>query len=143
MQRRDFLKSVSAAAGASAALEGLSGINAAAAAPEALTQLPKPEEAVRGDMRYRALGRTGEQVSAIGLGGHHIGRQKDERDSIKIVRSAIDRGITFMDNSWDYHDGGSELRMGKALREGYRNKVFLMTNVLVRSSTGIDRPVFV
>ncbi len=129
MQRRDFLKSVSAVAGASAAASGLSGINAAAAAPEALTQLPKPEETVRGDMRYRTLGSTGEQVSAIGLGGHHIGRQKDARDSIKIVRSAIDRGINFMDNSWDYHDGGSELRMGKALREGYRDKVFLMTKI--------------
>ena len=125
MQRRDFLKSVTAAAGASAAV----GINVVAAAPEALTRLPKPEETLRGDMRYRTLGSTGEQVSAIGLGGHHIGRQKDERNSIQIVRSAIDRGITFMDNSWDYHDGGSELRMGKVLREGYRNKVFLMTKI--------------
>jgi aryl-alcohol dehydrogenase-like predicted oxidoreductase len=80
-------------------------------------------------MRYRAQGRTGERVFAIGLGGHHIGRQKEEAESIKIIRSAIDRGITFMDNCWDYHDGGSEVRMGKALRDGYRKKVFLMTKI--------------
>jgi aryl-alcohol dehydrogenase-like predicted oxidoreductase len=80
-------------------------------------------------MRYRALGRTGEQISAIGLGGHHIGRQKEEQESIKIIRSAVDAGISFMDNSWDYHDGGSEVRMGKALRDGYRAKVFLMTKI--------------
>ena len=67
-------------------------------------------------MRYRQLGSTGEEVSLIGLGGHHIGRQKDEKDSIKIIRAAIDAGITFMDNCWDYHDGGSEVRMGKALQ---------------------------
>jgi aryl-alcohol dehydrogenase-like predicted oxidoreductase len=80
-------------------------------------------------MRYRELGKTGEKVSLVGVGGHHIGRQKDEKESIKIIRSAIDRGITFMDNSWDYHDGGSEIRMGKALKDGYRKKVFLMTKI--------------
>src|SRR5437870_12933599 len=81
------------------------------------------------EMRYRALGRTGEQVSLIGLGGHHIGRQKDEKDSIQIIRAAIDAGINFMDNCWDYHDGGSEIRMGKALLDGYRQRVFLMTKI--------------
>jgi aryl-alcohol dehydrogenase-like predicted oxidoreductase len=88
-----------------------------------------PPETVRGDMRYRRLGRTGEEVSVLGLGGHHIGRQKDEKESITIIRAAIDAGITFMDNCWDYHDGGSEIRMGKALKEGYRKKVFLMTKI--------------
>ncbi len=78
-------------------------------------------------MQYRALGKTGERVSAIGLGGHHIGRPRDPNEGIRIIRSAIDRGITFMDNSWDYFDGESERRMGKALRDGYRQKVFLMT----------------
>jgi aryl-alcohol dehydrogenase-like predicted oxidoreductase len=78
-------------------------------------------------MIYRTLGRTGETVSAIGLGGHHIGRPRDPAEGIRLVRSAIDRGITFMDNSWDYHDGESERRMGLALREGYRQRVFLMT----------------
>ena len=78
-------------------------------------------------MIYRALGSTGENVSAIGLGGHHIGRPKDPAEGIRIIRTAIDRGITFMDNCWDYHDGESERRMGIALRDGYRQKVFLMT----------------
>src|SRR5438093_12221482 len=78
-------------------------------------------------MIYRTLGRTGEKVSAIGLGGHHIGRPKDPNDGIRIIRSAIDRGITFLDNCWDYHDGESERRMGQALRDGYRQKAFLMT----------------
>jgi len=88
-----------------------------------------PKERTCGDMRYRRLGGTGEEVSVIGLGGHHIGRQKSEDDSIRIIRAAIDAGITFMDNCWDYHDGVSEIRMGKALRDGYRERVFLMTKI--------------
>lgn len=80
-----------------------------------------------GEMIYRTLGKTGERVSAIGLGGHHIGRPKEEKDGIRLVRSAVDRGINFMDNCWDYHDGKSEVWMGHALRDGYRQKVFLMT----------------
>ncbi len=85
-------------------------------------------------MLYRTLGHTGEKVSAIGLGGWHLGLSHvDEALSIRIVRSAIDRGITFMDNSWDYNDGASEKRMGKALRDGYRNKVTLMTKIDGRS----------
>jgi predicted aldo/keto reductase-like oxidoreductase len=83
----------------------------------------------KNDIPYRALGRTGEKVSAIGLGGYHIGVPRDEQEGIQIIRSAIDRGINFMDNCWDYHDGGSEVRMGKALRDGYRDKVFLMTKI--------------
>jgi predicted aldo/keto reductase-like oxidoreductase len=97
--------------------------------PPFFASLPKPYSSKRGDMLYRKLGRTGEEVSCIGLGGHHIGRQKEEFESIRIIRTAIDRGITFMDNSWDYHNGGSEIRMGKALQDGYRNKVFLMTKL--------------
>ena len=83
----------------------------------------------RGDMLYRPLGSTGEIVSAIGLGGFHIGQQADEGESIRIIRTAIDRGITFLDNCWDYNGGASEERMGKALRDGYRDKVFLMTKI--------------
>jgi aryl-alcohol dehydrogenase-like predicted oxidoreductase len=75
---------------------------------------------------YRNLGSTGERVSAIGIGGYHIG-VPDEAEGIRIIRTALDRGITFLDNSWDYHDGGSEIRMGKALRDGYRSRAFLMT----------------
>src|SRR5215472_15099494 len=78
-------------------------------------------------MIYRNLGTTGERVSALGLGGYHMGSPREESESIRIVRTAIDRGVTFLDNSTDYHDGGSEIRMGKALRDGYRKRVFLMT----------------
>jgi aryl-alcohol dehydrogenase-like predicted oxidoreductase len=82
-----------------------------------------------GDMIYRPLGRTGEKVSALGLGGYHIGVPKDEEVGIRLIRTAVDRGVTFMDNCWDYHNGGSEIRMGKALRDGYRDRVFLMTKI--------------
>jgi len=80
-------------------------------------------------MIYRELGRTGERVSAIGIGGYHLGKQQDPDESIRLLRAAIDRGITFMDNCWDYNDGISEVRMGQALRDGYRQKVFLMTKI--------------
>ena len=78
-------------------------------------------------MIYRTLGRSGEKVSLLGLGGFHIGIQPTEQESIHLIRTAIDRGVTFMDNCWDYNDGVSETRMGKALKDGYRHKVFLMT----------------
>jgi predicted aldo/keto reductase-like oxidoreductase len=87
-------------------------------------------------MIYRTLGKTGVKVSAIGLGGYHIGNPPLESESLKIIRTAIDRGITFMDNCWDYHDGNSEIRMGKALKDGYREKVFLMTKIDGRSKRG-------
>lgn len=81
-------------------------------------------------MPTRVLGSTGERVSAIGLGGSHIGKSKiPQRESIRIIRRAIDSGLTFMDNSWDYEDGQSEIRLGLALKNGYRNKAFVMTKV--------------
>jgi predicted aldo/keto reductase-like oxidoreductase len=91
-------------------------------------------------MPYRDLGRTGERVSAIGLGGWHLGlKTVDEPLSLRLVRAAIDRGINFMDNSWDYNDGASEIRMGKALRDGYREKAFLMTKIDGRSKAEAAR----
>ncbi len=81
------------------------------------------------EMPMRTLGRTGEKVSIVGLGGYHIGMQDDEQESIRIVRTAIDSGINFMDDCWDYNNGDSEVRMGKALRDGYRQRVFLMTKI--------------
>src|SRR6516225_7845511 len=78
-------------------------------------------------MIYREFGQSGEKVSAIGLGGAHIGRASSAEVGIAVIRSAIDRGITFMDNCWDYVGGEAERRMGTALRDGYRQKVFLMT----------------
>lgn len=83
-----------------------------------------------GEMQYRRLGHTGEKVSIVGLGGHHIGRSYvSEEESERIIRTAIDNGINFMDNCWDYNGGESEVRMGKALRDGYRQRVFLMTKI--------------
>jgi aryl-alcohol dehydrogenase-like predicted oxidoreductase len=86
---------------------------------------------MKGEMLYRPLGKTGVQVSAIGMGGAHIGGPNlSEGEAIRLIQQAIDRGITFMDNSWDYHQGQSEIRMGKALADkGYRQKVFLMTKI--------------
>jgi predicted aldo/keto reductase-like oxidoreductase len=89
---------------------------------------------------YRVLGNTGERVSPIGLGGWHLGLPTvDEKLSLRIVRTAIDRGVNFMDNSWDYNGGTSEIRMGKALRDGYRDKVFLMTKIDGRSAREATR----
>lgn len=81
-------------------------------------------------MIYRTLGSTGEKVSAVGVGGWHLSlKHVDEELSLRIVREAIDRGVNFMDNCWDYNEGESERRMGKALADGYRERVFLMTKI--------------
>ena len=87
----------------------------------------KPD--TRNGMPYRTLGSTGEKVSVIGLGGYHLGNQSDPDESIRIIRTGIDEGINFLDNCWDYNGGESEIRMGKALRDGYRQKAFLMTKI--------------
>jgi len=78
---------------------------------------------------YRTLGHTGERVSVIGLGGYHLGKQTDSEESIRIIRTGLDEGVNFLDNCWDYNGGESEIRMGKALRDGYREKAFLMTKI--------------
>ncbi len=93
----------------------------------------KPE--TKNGMPYRTLGRTGEKVSVIGLGGYHLGNQSDPEESIRIIRTGIDEGINFLDNCWDYNGGESEIRMGKALRDGYRQKAFLMTKIDGRNKT--------
>jgi uncharacterized protein len=94
----------------------------------ALASRVEPTHA-QGEMPYRTLGKTGEKVSLLGLGGAHTGRQKDEAESIRIIRTALDNGVNFLDNCWDYNDGQSEIRMGKALTDGYRGKAFLMTKI--------------
>ncbi len=92
----------------------------------------------RSEMPYRQLGSTGIEVSCIGIGGWHLGlKNVDEKLSIKIVRTAVDRGVNFMDNCWDYNEGVSERRMGKALKDGYRDKVFLMTKIDGRSKKAV------
>jgi predicted aldo/keto reductase-like oxidoreductase len=96
---------------------------------------PRPD-----GLASRVLGRTGERVSGIGLGGWHLAlKHVDEPASLRIIRSAIERGITFLDNSWDYNDGRSEIRMGKVLKEGNRDKVFLMTKIDGRSKREATR----
>jgi predicted aldo/keto reductase-like oxidoreductase len=116
--RREFLEKVAA---------GITGAGAGSAVfrkPLAGSLL-----SAAGEMPYRVLGRSGEKISLLGLGGYHIGIQRDEQESIRIIRTAIDNGVTFLDNCWDYNGGESEVRMGKALRGGYRKKVFLMTKI--------------
>ena len=90
-------------------------------------------------MKYRVLGQTGERVSMVGIGGFHLSKPDDPALAIRIVRTALDNGINFLDNSWDYGEGESERRMGRALRDGYREKAFLMTKIDGRSAKGAAR----
>lgn len=92
-------------------------------------------------MIYRKLGRTGERVSAIGLGGYHLGLASSAGEAIRIIRSAVDRGINFLDNCWDYNGGESERRMGAALRDGYRDQAFLMTKFDGRTRKAASRQI--
>jgi len=121
MDRRDFLKKV-AAAGAVTSLT------------DKLTHAANPS------IPYRSLGRTGEKVSMVGIGGYHLGNPS-EQESIQIIRTALDSGINFLDNCWDYHDGLSEMRMGKALRDGYRQKAFLMTKIDGQTKAAATRQI--
>jgi uncharacterized protein len=142
MQRRDFLSGVAAAAIASTNLK----VGAQAAEAEhgqpmltepgsaaAAARIPRVASAgeMRGEMLYRDLGATGEKVSAIGLGGSHLGLATvTEDDAVRLIHEGLDRGINFLDNSWDYNEGRSELRVGKALSQyGYRQKAFVMTKI--------------
>jgi uncharacterized protein len=117
MQRRDFIKTAALAAAATKALGG--DVFAATPAANSSDSVPR-----------RTLGRTGQQVSIVGIGGYHLGKGGvSEEESIRIIRTALDSGINFLDNCWDYNDGVSEQRMGKALAGGYRQKAFLMTKL--------------
>jgi aryl-alcohol dehydrogenase-like predicted oxidoreductase len=141
MQRRNFLKSsvasatLTAATGMAAASADRSGpANADGTSvsldPRDLMRVSSPGE-LRGDMPYRTLGSTGEKVSLIGLGGAHLSRAPmTEAGAGQLIQAALDRGINFLDNSWDYGHGNSEKWMGTALAQGgYRNKAFLMTKI--------------
>lgn len=137
LQRRTFLQTLAAtgAAASSAFAQAppatpLAGPTYDQNAAQHLPRVSNPGE-LRGEMLYRKFGQTGETVSAIGLGGSHIGKKDlTQQDAVRLIHRAIDRGITFMDNSWDYNNGRSEEIMGDALSQGgYRNKVFLMTKI--------------
>jgi predicted aldo/keto reductase-like oxidoreductase len=131
MDRRDFLKTAAVATTGT-----VTSANAQSAQSSVFSRRPESP-----NMIYRELGRTGERVSAIGMGGYHIGKQQDPDESIRLLRSAIDRGITFMDNCWDYNGGISEVRMGQALRDGYRQKAFLMTKIDGRDKNTAARQI--
>jgi predicted aldo/keto reductase-like oxidoreductase len=123
MERRNFLKLV--AAGIAIASTRLR-----SAMADDKTNQPRTSATPKGSIPYRTLGHTGEKVSIVGIGGHHIGRATvTETESIQIVRTALDNGVNFLDNCWDYNNGQSETRMGKALRDGYREKAFVMTKI--------------
>ncbi len=118
MDRREFTRYLTAL-GVGAGMAQIPGLVRHSCAAQEECQIP-----------YRQLGSTGETVSLVGLGGFHIGKPEvAESESIRIIRTAIDNGINFLDNCWDYNDGQSEIRMGKALRDGYRKKAFVMTKV--------------
>jgi predicted aldo/keto reductase-like oxidoreductase len=130
MERRDFLKSAAVAGAAVATGSTMAQTNSSTA------KMARPQSP---DMPYRQLGTTGEVISAIGMGGYHLGKQKEADESIGLIHAGIDHGITFMDNCWDYNDGISEVRMGWALRNGYRQKVFLMTKMDGRTAAEYDK----
>jgi predicted aldo/keto reductase-like oxidoreductase len=132
MERRDFLKTAAAGMAATTAALGQTPALTSSATPTG----SRPQSP---DMIYRQLGTTGESVSAIGLGGYHLGKQADPAESIRIFHTAIDHGITFLDNCWDYNGGISEVRAGQALRNGYREKVFLMTKMDGRTAVEYNK----
>ena len=101
----------------------------AASVPDGLARADDTGLPAGGVMPKRRLGRTGVAVSVLGIGGYHLGKQDDPDESVRLVRYAIDHGVTFLDNCWDYNDGDSEIRMGRALADGYRDRVFLMTKL--------------
>ena len=144
MKRREFFKAAAVCGAASTLPAALGQEQAIAQENGCVNQIPlTPSAGTRkGDMLYRTLGRTGERVSAIGMGGFHLGKHAlSDDDSLRLIRSGIDRGITFMDNSWDYNEGQSEVRMGKALKDGYRQKVFLMTKIDGRTQEVAERQI--
>ena len=128
MDRRKFISRTVIGAGALAITQKTVG---AEKTPEAIGNLvfETPETTLEGEMIYRSLGSTGEKVSAIGMGGFHLSKLKTDEEAVKLIRTGIDRGITFIDNCWDYAEGLSEIRAGKALKNGYRQKVFLMSKI--------------
>ena len=148
MERRNFIKVAVAAGLGSNAARSIAQQNQNAAEgddrrPGSMLPRVKDPGELRGEMLYRQLGRTGERVSAIGLGGSHIGKPAlSPSESTRLIHQAVDRGITFLDNSWDYNEGQSELRMGEALSQGgYRDKVFLMTKIDGRGKDEATRQI--
>ena len=120
-------------AGASISRRGFLGF-AAATYLTAHADRQSPSSESKKGIPYRTLGRSREKVSLVGLGGYHLGNQADPQESIRIIRTGLDEGVNFLDNCWDYNGGESEVRMGIALRDGYRQKAFLMSKIDGRSN---------
>ena len=110
--------------------------------PADLPLVTEPGER-RGDMLYRRFGRTDEMISAIGIGGFHLGKKAlGDDDATRLVHAAIDRGINFVDNCWDYNEGVSELRVGAALAAaGYRRRAVLMSKMDGRTKDEAARQI--
>ncbi len=138
MNRRSFLSAATAAAGSYWTTKLLARLTPPET-PSPVPPLTTEPGTLRGEMLYRPLGRTGVTVSAIGMGGAHLGGLGSDAAAVRLVRSAVDRGLTFMDNSWDYSGGRAEERMGKALAGGWREKVFLMTKVDGRTKASAQK----
>lgn len=83
---------------------------------------------MRGEIPRRRFGRYDDEVSALALGGYHLGSIKSKREAVALIQSAIDEGVTFLDNAWEYHEGRSEEVMGQAIADR-RDRVFLMTKL--------------
>jgi uncharacterized protein len=130
--RRDFLKVGATMAGAASGVAAATEVVFSSAASPGQ---PAAAPARKGDMLYRSLGRTGEQVSALGVGGHHLGDLPTVDQAIRLVHEAIDAGVTFFDNCWEYYNGKTENILGRALK-GRRDKVFLMTKVCTHGRSG-------
>jgi uncharacterized protein len=129
MERRNFLKQAAAALAGWKSLAGRD-LSAQARLDGAAAHSPLPAVTTVNGIGRRKLGRADAEVSIIGIGGYHLGLSHvSEAEAIRIVRKGLDEGINFLDNCWDYNDGASEERMGKALQEGYRQKAFLMTKI--------------
>jgi predicted aldo/keto reductase-like oxidoreductase len=126
MERRDFVKGVAGATAAAAVSPALAQTTTGLATGPVTSRIPQHP-----DMKYRALGRTGEMVSLVGMGGFHLAKPggMENAEAIRVVHAGIDAGINFCDNCWDYNDGESEVRLGRALTQGYRDRVFLMTKL--------------
>jgi len=148
MDRRSFLQGAALGAGFATGGSAEAAVNKPAlpsirpSDPADLPFVTDPGER-RGDMLYRSFGRSGEKISAIGMGGFHLGKNAvSDDEAVRLIHEGVDRGITFLDNCWDYNDGRSERRMGIALQQdGYRNKVFLMSKMDGRTKAEAARQI--
>jgi predicted aldo/keto reductase-like oxidoreductase len=139
LTRRRFLESAVGTTVASAMADSL--LPHAETNAHAHNHAPVAAADVRNGIPYRTLGNTNEKVSCIGLGGYHLARQSDVQESVRIIRTGLDEGVNFLDNCWDYNAGESEIRMGKALQDGYRQEAFLMTKIDSRTKQGAAKQI--